>query len=170
MSALSHVYSDPSRGGGSRRRPLSVSRQTLAALAVGVMAGLAIFATTAGSLMQGAMAAPPALKSPPPGWIEMAFADVDAAQARAAAPAQQHRIGQQQNGQKQNTRKQDACADFVYYFLNANCSVKRVGTARRDVPARRAVAARSVPVLSQQVTARNSSHVTFAANATIATD
>ncbi len=167
MSALSHVYSDQTCRGGRGR---SVHRQTLAALAVSAVAGLAIFATTAGSLMQGALAAPPTVKSPPPGWIEIAFADVDAASARS----QQNQAGQQQSTQKQDTRKQDArkgpCADFVYYFLNTNCSVKRVGSARRDGAGRRAVASRKLPVLSQQNPARNPDRVTFAATTTIVAD
>jgi hypothetical protein len=170
MSALSHVYSDRSRRGGMRRRPLSSYRQTLAALAVSAVAGLAIFVTTAGSLLQGAMAEPPAIKSPLPGWIDIAFADVDAASARSAMRSQQNQITQQRNTKKQDTRKQDPCADFVYYFLNTNCSVKRVGSARRDGMARRAVAARSVPVPSTQQTARAPERVTLAATMTTVTD
>jgi hypothetical protein len=169
MSALSHVYSERIGRGGRNRRP-SANRQTLAALAVSAVAGLAIFGTTAGSLMQGALAAAPADKSPPPGWIDIAFADVDAISARSAAHPQQNQIAQPQTTQKQDTRKQDRCADFVYYFLNTNCSVKRVSSARRDGAARRAVASRSLPAPSQQVTARNSDRVTFAATTTTATD
>jgi hypothetical protein len=169
MSALSHVYSERIGRGGRNRRP-SGNRQTLAALAVSAVAGLAIFGTTAGSLMQGALAAAPADKSPPPGWIDIAFADVDAISARSAAHPQQNQIAQPQTTPKQDTRKQDRCADFVYYFLNTNCSVKRVSSARRDGAARRAVASRSLPVPSQQVTARNSDRVTFAATTTTATD
>lgn len=168
MSALSHVYSDRT-GRGGRNRALSANRQTLAALAVSAMAGLAIFATTAGSLMQGALAAAPADKSPPPGWIDIAFADVDAISARSAAHPQQNQIGQQQITPKLDTRKQDRCADFVYYFLNTNCSVKRVTSARRDGAGRRVVASRNLPP-RREVTVPNSDRVTFAATTTIATD
>ena len=168
MSALSHVYSDRTCRGG--RRALSAYRQTLAALAVSAVAGLAIFATTAGSLMEGAMAAPPAIKSPPPGWIDLAFADVGAASARFAVRPKQNQIAQPQNTQKQDTRKQDPCADFVYYFLNTSCSAKRVGAARHDGLARRAVASRTVPVPSAQDSAPNSERVTLAATMTTATD
>jgi len=169
MSALSHVYSERTGRGGRNRRP-SANRQTLAALAVSAVAGLAIFGTTAGSLMQGALAAAPVDKSPPPGWIDIAFADVDAVSTRSAVHPQQNQIGQPQSTQKQDTRKQDRCADFVYYFLNTNCSVKRVSSARRDGAPRRAVASRRLPVPSQEVTARNSDRVTFAATTTTATD
>jgi len=168
MSALSHVYFDRTCRGG--RRGLSAYRQTLAALAVSAVAGLAIFATTAGSLMEGAMAAPPAIKSPPPGWIDLAFADVGAASARFAVRPQQNQIARPQNTQKQDTRKQDPCADFVYYFLNTSCSAKRVGAARRDSLVRRAVASRTVPVPSAQDSARDSERVTLAATMTTATD
>jgi hypothetical protein len=173
MSALSHVYSDRTCRTG--RRPQSAYRQTLAALAVSAVAGLAIFATTAGSLMEGAMAAPPAIKSPPPGWIDLAFADVDAASAGSAVRPQQNQIPQPPSTQKQDTRKQDTqkqdpCADFVYYFLNTNCSAKRVSAARRDGSVRRAVASRTLPVPSAQDTARDSDRVTLAATMTTATD
>jgi hypothetical protein len=166
MSALSHVYSDRTCRTG--RRPQSAYRQTLAALAVSAVAGLAIFATTAGSLMEGAMAAPPAIKSPPPGWIDLAFADV--ASAGSAVRAQQNQIPQPPSTRKQDTRKQDPCADFVYYFLNTNCSAKRVSAARRDGSVRRAVASRTLPVPSAQDTARDSDRVTLAATMTTATD
>jgi hypothetical protein len=169
MSALSHVYAEQTCRGGRRRSP-SVQRQTLAALAVSVIAGLAIFGTTAGSLMEGAIAAPPAVKSPPPGWIDIAFADVDAVSARSGARPQQNQIGQQQNTRRQDTRKQNPCVDFVYYFLNTNCSVRRVSSARHDGSVHRAVASRTLPVPSKQVTARNSDRVTFAATTTTATD
>ena len=167
MSALSHVYSDRTCRGGRRRS--FANRQTLAALAVSAVAGLTIFATGAGSLMDGALAAPPAVKSPPPGWIDMAFADMDAISTRPAAHPQQNHIGQQST-QKQDTRKQDRCADFVYYFLNTNCSVKRVSSARGGGSARRAVASRNPLVPSALVAARNSDRVTFAATTTTATD
>ena len=167
MSALSQVYSDRTCRGG--RRALSVYRQTLTALAVSAVAGLAIFTTTAGSLMEGAMAAPPAIKSPPPGWIDLAFADVGAASARSAVRPQQNLIPRQ-NAQKQDTRKQDPCADFVYYFLNTSCSAKRVGAARHDGLARRAVASRTVPVPSAQDSAQDLDRVTLAATMTTATD
>ncbi|MFZ3350889.1 MAG: hypothetical protein WA268_08490 [Xanthobacteraceae bacterium] len=163
MSALSYVYSDRTCRGG--RRALFAYRQTLAALAVSAVAGLAIFATTAGSLMEGAMAAPPAIKSPPPGWIDLAFADVGAASARFAVRPQQNQIAR-----PQNTRKQDPCADFVYYFLNTSCSAKRVSAARRDGLARRAVASRTVPVPSAQNSAQDLDRVTLAATMTTATD
>ncbi len=166
MSALSHVYSDRSCRGGRNR----ANRQTLAALAVSAVAGLAIFGTTAGSLMQGALAAAPADKSPPAGWIDLAFADVDAISARSAAHAPQNRIGQQPTTQKQDTRRQDRCADFVYYFLNTNCSVKRVSSARRDGPARRAVALRTPPTPVAQETARNLDRLTVAVTTTTVTD
>ena len=125
--------------------------------------------------MDGAKAAPPAAKSPPPGWIDLAFADVDAASARSAMPAQQTRAAQPQNTQqqdtrKQGTRKQDPCADFVYFFLNTNCSVKRVSSARRDGFAHRAIATRTVPAPSKQETARNPERVTLAATTTTAAD
>ena len=173
MSALSYVYSDRTCRGG--RRALSAYRQTLAALAVSAVAGLAIFATTAGSLMEGAMAAPPAIKSPLPGWIDLAFADVDAASARSAVRPQQNQIAQphtaqKQDTRKQDTRKQDPCADFVYFFLNTSCSAKRVGAARRDSVVRRAVASRTVPVPSVQDSARDLDRVTLAATMTTATD
>ena len=183
MSALSYVYSDRTCRGG--RRALSAYRQTLAALAVSAVAGLAIFATTAGSLMEGAMAAPPAIKSPLPGWIDLAFADVDAASARSAVRPQQNQIAQphtaqkqdtrkqdtrKQDTRKQDTRKQDPCADFVYFFLNTSCSAKRVGATRRDSVVRRALASRTVPVPSVQDSARDSDRVTLAATMTTATD
>jgi hypothetical protein len=168
MSALSHVYSDRTSRGGRRRS--FANRQTLAALAVSAVAGLAIFATGASSLMEGALAAPPAVKSLPPGWIDMAFADVDAISARPAAHPQQNQVGQQQSTQKQDTRKQDRCADFVYYFLNTNCSVKRVSSARGGGSARRVVASRNLLVPSALVAARNADRVTFAATTTTATD
>jgi len=168
MSALSHVYAEQTRG-GSRRSP-SARRQTLAALAVSVVAGLAIFGTTAGSLMEGAMAAPPAVKSPPPGWIDIAFADVDAVSARSGARPQQNQIGQQQTTQKRDTRKQNPCADFVYYFLNTNCSVRRVSSARHDGSVRHVVASRTPPAVNRPDTARNSDRVTLAATTTTATD
>ena len=163
MSALSYVYSDRTCRNG--RRPPSAYGQTLAALAVSAVAGLAIFATTAGSLMEGAMAAPPAIKSPPPGWIDLAFADVDAALAHSAVRPKQNQITQ-----KQDTQKQDPCADFVYYFLNTNCSVKRVSAVRRDGLTHRAVAARTVPAPTTQAVARDSDSVTFAATTTTVTD
>ena len=170
MSALSQVYSDRPRSGGLRPRRVSAHRQTLAALAVSVVAGLAIFATTAGSLMDGAMAAPPAAKSPPPGWIDLAFADLDAASARPAIHPEQTQPAQPQTAQKQDTRKQDPCADFVYFFLNTNCSVKRVSAARRDGLARRVVAARTLPVPSKQATVRDAQRMTFAATTGTAAD
>lgn len=164
MSALSHVYIDRARGG--RRCRLYARRQTLAALAVSAVAGFAIFVTSAESLFGGAVAAPPAAKSPPPGWIDIAFADLDAASARSAIHPQP---AQTQNTRKQNARKPSPCADLVYYFLNKNCSVKRVGSARRDF-GRRAVAARTVPAIISQDAARSSERVTFAATSTVATD
>lgn len=174
MSALSHVYSDRAPRSGQGRRLFPAYRQTLAALAVSAVAGLAIFATTAGSLMQGALAAPPAVKGPPPGWIDIAFAQVDSARvdagwAATAVRMEQSRIALPQNTQKRDTRKQDPCADFVYYFLNTNCSVKRVGSARRDSVVRRAVAART-PAAPKQEASRHPERVTFAANNTTATD
>lgn len=163
MSALSHVYRDRGSVGGCR--------QTFAALAVSAVAGLAIFVTSAGSLLGGAAAAPPAVKSPPPGWIDIAFADLDAASARSAIhpqPAQTQNT-RKPDARKQDTRKPSPCADLVYYFLNKNCSVKRVGSARRDF-GRRAVAARTVPAITSQDAARGSERVTLAATSTIATD
>jgi hypothetical protein len=175
MSALSQLYPDRSGSGGLRRLRLSAHRQTLGALAVSAVAGLTIFATAAGSLMGGAMAAPPAVKSPPPGWIDLAFADVDAASARLAMRAQQTPVAQPQNTQKQGTRKPDAgktdpCADFVYFFLNTSCSVKRVSAVRRDGFAHRAVAARTLLAPSKQKAARGPERFTFAATTTIAAD
>jgi hypothetical protein len=173
MSALSYVYSD--RGGGAARRHARLSdyRQTLAALAVSAVAGLAIFATASGSLMQGAAAAPPTVNSPPPGWIDLAFADVDAASTGSAIHSQQAPATQSQNTPKQDSRKQDTrkrapCADFVYFFLNTNCSLKRVGSARGF--AHRAVAARTVPAPSKQAAAPNSERLTLAATTTTAAD
>lgn len=177
MSALSYVYSERTCRAGLRRRPLFAHRQTLAALAVSAVAGFAIFATAAGSLMGGAQAAPPAAKGPPPGWIDIAFAQVDSARvdagwAASAVRMEQSRIALPQNAQKKpDTRKQDPCADFVYYFLNTNCSVKRVGSARRDSVVRRAVAARTLPVPApRQEASRQPERVTFAATNTTATD
>jgi hypothetical protein len=149
-------------------RWLFAYRQTFAALAVSAVAGLVIFATAAGSLMQGAVAAPPAIKSPPPGWIDVAFADV--ASTGAAVHPQQTQVTQPRNTQKQATRKQDPCADFVYYFLNANCSVKRIGWARRGGFVHRTVAARTLPALNNRNTPSDSDRVTFAATTTTATD
>jgi hypothetical protein len=174
MSALSHVYCDRTRRGGLRGHPLSACRQTLAALAVSAVAGFAVFATAAGSLTQGALAAPPEVKSPPPGWIEIAFADVEAASSRSAVRPQQTRIGQEQTTPKQttprqDTRTQDPCADFVYYFLNTSCSIKHVGALRRDGPLHRAVAARTLPAPKQEAS-RNAERVSFAATTTTATD
>ena len=175
MSALSHVYPEPT-GRSGLRRPSFALRQALAALAVGAVGGLAIFATTAGSLMQGALAAPPAVKGPPPGWIDIAFAQVDstrvdAAWAATAVRLEQKRIALPQNTQKQDTRKQNPCTDFVYYFLNTKCSIKRVGSARRDGVVRRTVAARTMPVSApKQEASRQPEHVTFAANNTTAAD
>lgn len=179
MSALSHVYPEWSS------RPFAC-RQTLAALAVSAVAGFAIFATTAGSLMEGAQAAAPAAKGPPPGWIDIAFAQVDTARVDAAWAAtavrlEQNRIvlpqntqkqdTQKQDTQKQDTQKQDPCADFVYYFLNTTCSIKRVGSARRDSVVRRAVAARMLPLPApKQEASRHPERVTFAATDTTATD
>lgn len=165
MSALSHVYTDRACG-GRRGAGLSSCRQTLAALAVSAVAGLAIFVTSAGSLFGGAAAAPPAAKSPPAGWIDIAFADLDAASARSAIQPQP---AQAPNTRKQDTRKPSPCADFVYYFLNKNCSVKRVGSARRDV-GRRALAVRTVPAIISQDAARGPERVTFAATSNVATD
>ncbi len=170
MSALSQVYPDRVCRGGLRRRWLSAHRQTLAALTVSAVAGLAIFATAAGSLMEGASAAPPGAKSPPPGWIDLAFADVDAASARPAPHRQRTQLAPPQNVQKQETRKQAPCADFIFYFLNTNCLVKRVSSARRDGFPRRAVAARTMPVRTSGDTARNPDRVTLAATTTTATD
>lgn len=187
MSALSQLYPDQTGGGGLRQRRLSAHRRTLGALAVSAVAGLTIFATAAGSLMGGAMAAPPAVKSPPPGWIDLAFADVDAASARPAMQPQPTRIAPLRNAQKQSTRKPDAgktdpCADFVYFFLNTNCSVKHVSAMRRDGFAHRAVAAspvpapskqeaaRSVPAPRKQQAARGPERFTFAATTTTAAD
>lgn len=174
MSALSQLYSDRPRGGGLRRRRLSVQRQTLAALAVSVVAGMAIFATTAGSLMEGAMAAPPAVKSPPPGWIDLAFADVDAASARSAIHARQMQPSPPQGVPAQETRKQDSrkpdpCADFVYFFLNTNCSAKRVSAVHRDGSVHRVVAARTAPTIVGQDTGHHPERLT-AATTTTATD
>lgn len=176
MSALSHVYSERTKRGGLGGRPLSACRQTLAALAVGGVAGLAIFASTAGSLVQGAVAAPPTVKSPPPGWIDIAFAQVDSGRvdagwAATAVRLEQGRIALPQSTQKPDTRKQDPCADFVYYFLNTSCSVKRTGSARRDSVLRRAVATRTPPTPApKQEASRNPERVTFAATNTTATD
>lgn len=172
MSALSHVYPDRACGSGLRHRWLSAYRQTFAALAVSAAAGLVIFATAAGSLMQGAVAAPPAVKSPPLGWIDIAFADVDAASTGAAVHPQQARVTPSQNTQQaaQDTRKQHPCADFVYYFLNTNCSVKRIGSARRGGFVHRAVAARTLPALNNPNTARSPDRVTVAATMTTVTD
>jgi hypothetical protein len=168
MSALSQVYCEQPRSGGGRG--LSAYRPTLAALAVSAVAGLAIFATTAGSLMGGAMAAPPEAKSPPAGWIDLAFADVDAASARPAVHGQQTPAVQLPSTKKQDAGKADPCADFVYFFLNTNCSAnKRVSAVRRDGFAHRAVAARTVPAPSNQEAARSPERVT-AATATTVTD
>lgn len=147
----------------------------MAALAVSAMAGLAIFTTNTGSLTQGALAAPPAVKGPPPGWIDIAFAQVDsgrvdAAWAATAVRLEQNRIALPQSTQKQDTRKQDPCADFVYYFLNTKCSIKRVGSARRDSVVRRSVAARAPLPAPKQEASRDPDRVTFAANDTTATD
>lgn len=168
MSALSQVYSDLPRRRG--RRGFSACRPTLAALAVSAVAGLAIFATAAGSLMEDAMAAPPAMKSSPPGWIDVAFADVDAASSHSAMPAQPTQVVQPQSTQKQDAKKSDPCADFVYFFLNTTCSAKRVSAARRDGIARRAIAARTILAPSKQEASRNPERVTFAATTTTAAD
>jgi hypothetical protein len=173
MSALSQIYSDLPRGRG--RRGLSAYRPTLAALAVSAVAGLAIFATAAGSLMEGAMAAPPVMKNPPPGWIDLAFADVDAASSHSAPSVPSTQAAQPQSTPKQDVQKQDAkksdpCADFVYFFLNTNCSAKRVSAARRDGIVRRAVAARTIQAPSKQAASRNPERVTLAATTTTAAD
>lgn len=176
MSALSHVYSERTHRSGLRRRPLFACRGTLASLAVSAVAGLAIFATTAGSLMEGARSAPPAVKGPPPGWIDIAFAQVDsdrvdAGWAATAVRMEQSRIALPQSTQKPDTRKPDPCADFVYFFLNTSCSLKRTGSARRDSVVRRTVAARTPPAPApKQEASRNPERVTLAATNTTATD